>query len=386
MNTAPEYKLLLIDIKRKVREAQIKTVVAANSQMLLLYWQLGNYILENQGKEGWGAKIVDRLSADLSSEFPNVKGFSCRNLKYMRKFAELYPPFILNQFIEGEHNIKSDISKVQHVVALLKSINKEPFEIVQQPAAQFQETYFHGSIVSRLGWTHHLILMDKVKNYGELFWYMLNTWENGVGRNTLAMQIETRLFERQIEKSKVTNFESTLPAPHTDFANYILKDPYIFDFVQAKEKADERDIEQQLVDHITKFLLELGQGFAYIGRQVHFDIGGSDFYIDLLFYHTKLHSYVVVELKARDFEPGDAGQLNFYINLVNDKLKGATDNDTIGILLCKGKNEILAEYALKNISQPIGVADYVLSKAIPENLKSQLPDIDELENSLSLEL
>ncbi|WP_439582536.1 PDDEXK nuclease domain-containing protein [Dyadobacter bucti] len=215
---------------------------------------------------------------------------------------------------------------------------------------------------------------------------MLNTLENGIGRNVLAMQIDTRLFERQIKNPKITNFERTLPAAQTDFASYILKDPYIFDFVQAKEKADERDVEQQLIEHITKFLLELGQGFAYIGRQVHLEVGGSDFYVDLLFYHTKLHSYVVVELKARDFEPGDAGQLNFYINLVNDRLKGATDNDTIGILLCKGKNEILAEYALKSISQPIGVADYQLSKAIPENLKSQLPDIDELENSLNLEL
>ncbi len=304
----------------------------------------------------------------------------------MRRFAELYTPFILSQLSDFEHQVKVDISKVQQVVALLQNVDKEPFAIVQQPAAQLQETQFFGSIVSRLGWTHHLTLMDKVKSYGERFWYMLNTLENGIGRNVLAMQIDTRLFERQIKNPKITNFERTLPAAQTDFASYILKDPYIFDFVQAKEKADERDVEQQLIEHITKFLLELGQGFAYIGRQVHLEVGGSDFYVDLLFYHTKLHSYVVVELKARDFEPGDAGQLNFYINLVNDRLKGATDNDTIGILLCKGKNEILAEYALKSISQPIGVADYQLSKAIPENLKSQLPDIDELENSLNLEL
>jgi predicted nuclease of restriction endonuclease-like (RecB) superfamily len=196
------------------------------------------------------------------------------------------------------------------------------------------------------------------------------------------MQIESGLFERQVKAKKINNFERTLPAPQTDFANYLLKDPYIFDFVQAKEKADERNIEEQLSSQITKFLLELGQGFAFIGRQVHFEIAEKDFFVDLLFYHTRLHAYVVVELKARPFEPGDAGQLNFYVNVVNDKLKGPQDADTIGLLLCKGKSEVLAEYALKGFSHPLGVSNYQISKAIPEELKSQLPDITDLENEL----
>jgi predicted nuclease of restriction endonuclease-like (RecB) superfamily len=255
---------------------------------------------------------------------------------------------------------------------------------VQQPAAQLHaETLFLHSLVAKVSWSHHLVLMDKVPHPGQRFCYMLNTIEHGNSRNILAKQIESGLFERQIRAKKITNFSRTLPEPHTDFANYILKDPFIFDFVQAKEKADERNIEQQLTEHITQFLLELGQGFAFLGKQVHFEVGKTDFYADLLFYHTKLHAHVVVELKARAFEPGDASQLNFYINLVNDRLKGEEDNDTIGILLCKGKNDVLAEYSLKGIMQPIGVADYQLGKAVPDNLKSKLPDIADLENELS---
>jgi len=225
--------------------------------------------------------------------------------------------------------------------------------------------------------------MDKVPHTGKKFWYMLNTIEHGNSRNVLAMQIESGLFERQITAKKISNFSRTLPAPHTDFANHMLKDPFIFDFIQAKEKADERNIEQQLTEHITRFLLELGQGFAFVGKQMHFEVGKTDCYIDLLFYHIRLHAYVVVELKNRAFQPGDASQLNFYINLVNDKLKGEEDRDTIGILLCKGKDEVLAEYALRGINQPIGVTDYQLGKAVPTELKSQLPDIATLEQELS---
>ena len=211
---------------------------------------------------------------------------------------------------------------------------------------------------------------------------MLHILEHGISRNVLGLQIESGLFERQVKAKKINNFERTLPQPQTDFANYLLKDPYIFDFVQAKEKADERNIEEQLASHITKFLLELGQGFAFVGRQVHFEIGDSDFYADLLFFHTRLHAYVVVELKARPFEPGDAGQLNFYVNVVNDRIKGPQDGNTIGLLLCKGKNEVLAEYALKGYNQPMGISDYQVSRAIPEELKSSLPDISDLENEL----
>jgi predicted nuclease of restriction endonuclease-like (RecB) superfamily len=378
------YTEFINTVKHKIREAQIKTVVAANGQMLLLYWQLGNYILENQQKEGWGAKIIQLLSKDLKKEFPTMKGFSERNLKYMRSFSKTYHIDLIRLFVEIEKSIKNNVQIMQQAVAQIQSIDKQEFIITQQPVAQIHEhdteALFLQSIVSKIQWSHHIVLIDKEPKLGKRFWYMLNTIEHGISRNILAMQIESKLFDRQIKAKKITNFEKTLPPIHSDFANYVLKDPFIFDFVQAREKADERNIEEQLTHNVTKFLLELGQGFAFIGRQVHFEIGGSDFYADLLFYHTKLHCYVVVELKARSFEPGDASQLNFYVNLINDKLKTESDNNTIGLLLCKGKSEIIAEYALKGYSNPIGVTDYQLSKAIPDELKSSLPQIEDIEN------
>ena len=398
-----KYDHLLSEIKGKIREAQVKTVMAANSQMLLLYWQLGNLIIQNQQQKGWGAKIIDHLGKDLRKEFPAIKGFSPRNLLYMKQFAESYSIGVINRFVEIENVLKNNTAISQPLVAKLLDIENDQFPIPQQPvaklkkevkkglakvprpAALLKEELFLQSILAHISWSHHIVLQNKVKQLGQRFWYMLNTIEHGSSRNILSMQIESGLFERQVKAKKVNNFQQTLPKPQTDFANYLLKDPYIFDFVQAKENADERNIEEQLANHIKNFLLELGQGFAFIGRQVRFEIGQKDYAVDLLFYHTRLHAYVVVELKTRPFEPGDAGQLNFYINVVNDKLKGAQDNDTIGILLCKGKNEVLAEYALKGYNQPMGVSDYQFAKAIPEELKSQLPGVDELEHELEKE-
>ncbi len=398
-----QYDHLLAEIKGKIKEAQVKTVMAANSQMLLLYWQLGNIIIQNQQQKGWGAKIIDQLSKDLGKEFPKMKGFSPRNLLYMKQFAESYGSVVINRFIEVENELKKKKTISQPLVAKLLNIENDEFaisqqpvaklkkrsgmelEVVQQPAAQLKDELFLQSILARISWSHHVVLQNKVKNLGQRFWYMLNTIEHGNSRNVLSIQIESGLFERQVKAKKINNFRLTLPKPQTDFANYLLKDPYIFDFVQAKENADERNIEEQLANHITKFLLELGQGFAFVGRQVRFEIGQKDYAPDLLFYHTRLHAYVVVELKTRPFEPGDAGKLNFYINVVNDKMKGSQDNDTIGLLLCKGKNEVLAEYALKGYQQPMGVSDYQLAKAIPEELKSQLPGIEELEQELGKE-
>ena len=390
MKRIESYKQFLTSVKEQISSAQVKTVMAANSQMLWLYWQLGEYILKNQNAAGWGAKVIDKLSADISKAFPLLKGFSARNLKYMRRFAQTYSQPVLEKYIESVDWLKTNPTKVQQVIAQIEAF-------VQQPAAQLQKTnnehfsinryivtekLFLETIVAKISWAQHMILMDKANTSAERFWYMINTLEHGISRNVLAMQIESSLFERQIKTQKISNFHDTLPALQTDFANYMLKDPYIFDFVQAKEKADERNIEQQLTEHITKFLMELGQGFAFVSKQVHFQVGSSDFYVDLLFYHVKLHAFVVVELKTGEFEPGDAGQLNFYVNLVNDKCKAENDNDTIGILLCKGKSKVLAEYALKSIKQPIGVSDYQLSKAIPEELRSQLPQIDDLEKEL----
>ncbi len=380
---AKTYKAFFAEVKARVQEAQLKTVMAANAQMLLLYWQMGNYILQHQKAKGWGAKIIDQLSADLQKAFPQLKGFSPRNLLYMKQFAEAYPLSVLAQFIRVEKQIKGLASISQQAVAKLVAIESSPSEATQSDAEKLPEETFLASVVSRVSWSHHLVIKNKVADIGQRLWYMLYVLEQGVSRNVLAMQIESGLFQRQVKAKKINNFERTLPSPQTDFANYLLKDPYIFDFVQAKEKADERNIEEQLASHITTFLLELGQGFAFVGRQVHFEIGDADFYVDLLFYHTRLHAYVVVELKARPFEPSDAGQLNFYVNVVNDKLKGEHDQDTIGLLLCRGKNEVLAEYALKGYYQPLGVSDYQISKAIPEELKSSLPDIRDLENELT---
>ncbi len=314
-----DYKELLLDIKTKIQEAQVKTVSAANSQMLWLYWQLGQYILDNQKAEGWGGKIIERLAGDLKKEFPMLKGFSRRNLLYMKQFAATYTVVTVNRFIQIEGELKKANPITQQVVAQLLTFDNEEviitqqpvaqlahdnFIIAQQPAAQLQgtentitqqpvaqmaEVLFKQCIVAKISWSHHVVLMDKEPHLGKRFWYMLNSLEHGNSRNILAIQIENSLFERQVVAKKITNFSRTLPPPQSDFANYLLKDPYIFDFVQAKEKADERNIEEQLANHVTKFLLELGQGFAFIGRQVHFEIGQQDFYADLLFYHTRLH-------------------------------------------------------------------------------------------------
>lgn len=371
-----EYKNTLHSIISTIKDAQVKTVMAANSQMLLAYWQIGSQLSAKIKTEAWGAKIIESFSADIRKAFPNIKGFSVRNLVYMRQFADAYTP----QTIIALNQIAQQIT--QPLVALIEQAKNIDTQITQPVVAQIDENYFLDSVIGKIPWSHHLVLLDKCPPLHQRFWYMLNTLNYGISKNILLMQVEANLFQRQMEQKKINNFSTTLPQPQSDFAQYLLKDPYIFDFVQAKENADERNIEEQLTQHITKFLLELGQGFAFVGKQYHLKVGGSDFYIDLLFYHTKLHCYVVVELKARAFEPGDPAQLNFYINVINDKLKTETDNETIGILLCKGKNEVLAEYALKGYSRPISVADYKLSKAIPTDLKSALPSIEEIENEL----
>lgn len=246
------------------------------------------------------------------------------------------------------------------------------------------EKLFLASPVARINWASHVILLNSSLPLGVDYWYMKQSVEMGWSSNVLKMQIESKLYERQINSRKVNNFTATLPAPQSDLANYLLKDPYIFDLAGAKERADERDIEEQLVKHITRYLLEMGNGFAFVARQKHFQIGDSDFYADLILYNIKLHAYVVVELKATPFKPEYAGQLNFYINVVDDKLRGEDDNKTIGLLLCKGKDEIVAQYALTGYDQPIGISDYQLSKAVPENLKSALPSIEQVEEELTM--
>jgi len=387
------YKAFVNLIKEQINTAQVRTVTAANKEMLLLYWKLGQLILVHQANKGWGAKVIDLLSNDLKKEFPSQKGFSVRNLKYMRKFASEYPlPIIeklnslsnyLRQHDPSQISVQNALAAiVPQAVAQLQYDEKQYFKIVQQAVAQSNEHVFLESVISKILWSQHIILMDKEAHLGKRVWYMHHCIEHGISRNILAMHIENRLFERQVETKKITNFKQTLPPAKSDFANYLLKDPYIFDFVQAKEHADERNIEEQLANQITKFLLELGKGFAFVARQMHFEVGGDDFYADLVFYHIRLKCYIIVELKAREFRPGDASQLNFYVNVANDVLKSQGDNETIGLLLCKGKNEVVAEYSLKGFNNALGVSDYEISHSVPEELKSDLPQIEEIENEL----
>ena len=330
------YAKLLEELKKKIRLARVKAALAANRVMVLLYWQIGKAILERQKKEGWGAKIIDRLSKDLTHSFPDMKGFSPRNLKYMRSFAEVYP----------DHSF------------------------VQQVAAQ-------------IPWFHNCTLLDKVPDPKERQWYFKKTIEHGWSRSILSLQIESRLFQRQ--GKAVTNFKSRLPKPQSDLAAETLKDPYLFDFLTIGDEAKERDLEKGLLDHIQKFLIELGQGFAFVGRQHHLEVGESDFYIDLLFYHLKLRCYVVIELKAGRFKPEFAGQLNFYLSAVDSQLKNPEDNPTIGLILCKDKDRLIAEYALRDINKPVGVANWKIQlvESLPRELKGSLPTIKELEKELT---
>ncbi len=398
----------------EIEQAQVRLITAANAQMLFHYWKIGNYILYHQNLQGWGSKIIKQLAKAIRLNYPEKKGYSERNLTYMCQFARSYPLNVLRSFIDTDARLSvPSIQKVadevlklnngqftQELTAQIQSTDSQLLEFTQEPLAQIQnvaktvsaiyritiediEKLFLASPVARINWASHVIMLNNSLPLGVKYWYMKQSVEMGWSSNVLKIQIETNLYNRQISNNKVNNFTATLPAPQSDLANYLLKDPYIFDLAGAKEKADERDIEEQLVKHVTRYLLEMGNGFAFVARQKHFQIGNSDFFADLILYSIPLHAYIVVELKATPFKPEYAGQLNFYINVVDDKLRGENDNKTIGLLLCKGKDEIVAQYALTGYDQPIGISDYQLSKAIPENLKSALPSVEEVEEELA---
>ena len=375
---------------------------------------MGNYILYYQNLYGWGSKIIKQLAKAIRFNYPEKKGYSERNLTYMCQFARTYPLSVLRSFIDTDvrlsvpniQNVTNEVLKLndkqftQELTAQIQSVDCQSLEFTQEAPAQIQdvektvsaiyrmgireiEKIFLSSPVARINWASQMVILDGSLPLGIGYWYMKQSVEMGWSSNVLKIQIETNLYTRQINNNKVNNFTATLPAPQSDLANYLLKDPYIFDLAGTKEKADERDIEEQLVKHVTRYLLEMGNGFAFVARQKHFQVGNSDFYADLILYSIPLHAYIVVELKATPFKPEYAGQLNFYINVVDDKLRGENDNKTIGLLLCKGKDEVVAQYALTGYDQPIGISDYQLSKAIPENLKSALPSIEEVEEELT---
>ena len=332
-----DYRRWLAELKQRVERTRLRAVTSVNRELVTLYWQIGREILDRQQRQGWGAAVVDRLARDLKAAFPDMRGFSPRNLKYMRSLAQAWPDA----------------------------------EFVQQPAAQ-------------LPWFHLCTLLDKVKDPEQRSWYAGKTLEHGWSRQVLTMQIETAAYTRA--GSAVTNFGETLPPPQSDLARDALKDPYIFDFLGLTEDAQERDIEQALTRHITRFLLELGAGFAFVGRQYRLDVGGDEFFVDLLFYHLKLRCYVVVELKTTPFRPEYAGQLNFYLSAIDAQVKAPDDLPTIGLLLCKEKNRLVAEYALRGVAKPMGVAEYQLLRQVPESLETTLPSIDQIEAELRPDL
>ena len=361
------YAEWLGELKARILNARLRAMLVVNRELVRLYWQIGHDILARQSAQGWGAKVIDRLSQDLRTAFPEMKGFSSRNLKYMRAFAAAWP----DEF-------------VQQPAAPL-----ELGEFVQQPAAQIEI----GSIcpptggqmvqapLAHLPWSHHCILLDKLSCEEDRRWYAAKAIEHNWSRNILVMQIESRLIERS--GGAVTNFALTLPKPQSDLARESLKDPYRFDFLGLGEEAQEREIENALVKHVTDFLLELGAGFAFVGRQVLLDVGGEEFFIDLLFYHLKLRCYVVIELKAGKFKPEHLGQLGFYLTAVDAQVKHPDDAPTIGLLLCKSKNKVVAEYALRDKSQPLGVAEYQLLESLPPEFQTSLPSIEQIERELA---
>ncbi len=343
------YKDWLADIKTRVRNAQIKAAVKVNTELLDLYWGLGADIVEKQKKSKWGDGLLLQLSKDLTIEFPEMKGFSASNLKYIKQWFLFYN---------------------QSAVIGQQAVGQIAKQLVSQ--------------IKQIPWGHNIVIVAKSQDVNEAAFYVHKTMIHGWSRSVLVHQIESGLYKRQ--GKAVSNFASTLPKPQSDLAHETLKDPYNFDFLSMVDDYNERDLEQGLADHLTKFLLELGAGFAFIGKQFHIQVGSQEFYIDLLFYHAHLHCYVVIELKTKNFEPAFTGQLNFYIKAVDMQLRKEGDQPTIGLLLCKNKDKLVAEYALSDIKKPIGVSEYKLSQSLPKNLKSSLPTIVEIEKELSKDI
>ncbi len=334
--TGPGYDKLLRDLKARISRAQIKAGLAVNAELVRLFWEIGKGILIQEKEQGWGARVIDKLAKDLKAAFPEMRGFSARNLRYMKSFAEAYPN---EQFLQAA------------------------------PA--------------KITWYHNCTLLDKVKDPDERHWYAIKTIEFGWSRDILVLQIESRLYARQGQSA--VNFDRTLPAPQSDLARQILKDPYNFDFLSLDTEAHEKDIEKGLLDQIRLFLLELGVGFAFVGSQYHLGVAGEDFYLDLLFYHLQLRCYIVIELKAAQFKPEYTGKMNFYLSAVDDLLRHPDDKPSIGMILCKTKNKIVAEYALRDTNKPIGISEYKITELLPEDFRGSLPTIEELEKTLTID-
>lgn len=374
------YAPLLADLKARVRAAQVKAAASVNRELILLYWHIGREILRAQKAEGWGAKVVERLAKDLATEFPEMSGFSFQNLKRMRAFYGAWAPVEMMQQPVAQ---LSGAIVSQPVRQLPGGAGKKVAEsIVSQVARQFEDG--PPEPLSRLSWSANLILIEQLKDSATRFWYARKAVEHGWSRAVLRVQIESRLHERS--GKAITNFERTLPPAQSDMAREVLKDPYTFDFLTLAEDAHERDLERGLVEHVQKLLLEMGAGFAFVGRQVPLEVGDEDFYLDLLFYHLRLRCFVVVDLKMKPFEPEFAGKMNFYLSAVDDQMRHEHDAPTIGLLLCKdAKNKLKVEYALRDVKKPIGVAEWQtrLVESLPKNLRGALPSIADIERELN---
>jgi predicted nuclease of restriction endonuclease-like (RecB) superfamily len=339
------YSSLLNDIKKRVRQAQVRATFAANSEMIAMYWDIGRMINCRQREEGWGARVIPRLAKDIRNELPELKGFSERNIKFMVQF---YKEYSCDESSNGKPSV-SHLKKIKEIAFMIP-------------------------------WGQNILLMQKIKDFAVREWYMGQTIQNGWNRDELGLMIKNAAHERQGKAA--TNFNLTLPAAESEMAKQSLKDPYIFDFLTLREHFDEREFETGLVTHLEKFLLELGAGFAFVGRQYHLEVSEKDYYLDLLFYHLKLRCFIVIELKKGEFKPEYAGKMNFYCSAVDDLLKHKSDKPTIGLILCQSRDKILAEYALRDINKPIGVSEFELTRALPKNLKSSLPSIEDIEAEL----
>jgi predicted nuclease of restriction endonuclease-like (RecB) superfamily len=369
LNTPRKYQSWLAALKADISACKLQTALQVNSNMLILYWYIGRQIDEKIKQESWGSRIIEQLSADLQKTFPDLKGFSTRNLLYMQQFSVAYPDLLITQ---------------QPVAQLEKTSKSVKGSITQQPVAQLGEYLLNAANSDLVGipWGHHTLLMDKVTLTDERIWYIQKTIENKWSRTVLQYQLQTDLYKRQHKTKKASNFHLTLPKVQSELANAILKDPYKFDFLSLGDKFTERELELQLVHHVQDFLIELGAGFAFVGRQYKLKAGRKEHYIDLLFYHLYLRSYVVIELKLGEFELEHTGQMNGYLNMVNAQLRQPHDNPTIGIILCSSKDTVEVDFALNNIAHPIGVSDYAFSKSLPRNLRDKLPGAKQLQDEV----
>jgi len=364
------YQSLLEDIKTRIHKSQVKAALSANAEMIALYWDIGKLINQLQNEQGWGATVTARLANDIKNELPEIKGFSERNLKFMVQFyKELdFEPLIGKQAVSqlGESNPivmgfgKQPVSQLENDIQIR-------IEFMQQP-------------VSQIPWGHNILLMQKIKNKETRLWYMQQTILNGWSRDVLSLMIKSNLHLRQGET--INNFSRTLPNPQSDLVRETLKDPYIFDFITIAQTFTERELETELVKHVEKFLLELGAGFAFVGRQYKLTVSNQDFYLDLLFYHLKMRCFIVIDLKKGDFKPEYSGKMNFYCSAVDDMVKHETDKPTIGLILCQTNDKVMAEYALRDMNKSIGISEFELTRSLPRNLQSSLPTIEEIENEL----